>query len=154
MSVRTSVAVLTLSAVGFVGVLQYEGYSDRAIIPVPGDRPTIGFGTTEGVKIGDTIKPPQAAARALSDMSKYEGAIKRCVAVPLTQGEYDAYTSLTYNIGGSAFCGSTLVKLLNSGDYAGACAQISRWDIGPQRVPLPGLTKRRASERALCESGK
>lgn len=147
---RTTVAALCLSAAGLVGLVGYEGYSDHAIIPVPGDVPTIGFGTTEGVKLGDKTTPPQALQRALRDANKYESAIRQCVDVPLTQGEYDAYVSLAYNIGAGAFCSSTLVGKLNAGDYAGACAQISRWDKFQGR-PLPGLTRRRAEERAKCE---
>ena len=127
MSIRRNVAILTLSAAGFVGILLQEGYSDKAIIPVPGDVPTLGFGTTEGVKMGDRITPPKAAARALKDVTKYEGAIKRCVHVDLHQHEYDAYTDLAYNIGPGAFCNSTLVQKLNNEDYPGACAAILDW---------------------------
>jgi len=148
---RVKIAALSLSATAFVGLLTTEGYSDKAIIPVPGDVPTVGFGTTDGVRMGDTITPPKAVARALSDVSKFEGAIKRCVIVPLSQNEYDAYLRLAYNIGASAFCGSTLVRKLNAGDYAGACAEISRWDRFKGK-PLPGLTKRREAEKALCLS--
>lgn len=147
---RVAAAGLVLSAAGFVGIVSWEGYREAAYVPVPGDVPTIGFGTTEGVKLGDRTSPPAALQRALKDASKFEGAIKRCVLVPLHQHEYDAYSSLAYNVGGGAFCGSTLVRLLNASDYAGACAQISRWDNGP-RGPLPGLTRRRAQERTLCE---
>ena len=147
---RITIAALALSAAGLVGLVQYEGYTDRAVIPVPGDVPTIGFGTTEGVSMGDRTTPPQALARALRDVSKYEGAIKRCVNVALFQHEYDAYTQLAYNIGASAFCNSTLVRKLNAEQYAEACAEISRWDKFQGR-PLPGLTARRAQERALCE---
>ena len=147
---RVIVAGLVVSGAGLVGVVAWEDYRGHAYIPTPGDVPTIGFGTTEGVKLGDTITPPVALHRALKDVQKFEGAIKRCVRVPLHQYEYDAYVMLAYNIGETAFCGSTLVKLLNAGDYAGACAQISRWDRGPQG-PLLGLTRRRAAERALCE---
>ena len=147
---RVSLAVLALSAAGFVGLVGYEGYTDRAVIPVRGDVPTIGFGTTEGVRMGDTTTPPRALARTLRDVTKFEGAVKRCVRVPLAQHEYDAYVSFAYNIGATAFCGSTLVKKLNALDYAGACAEISRWDKMNGRI-LPGLTNRRAKERAQCE---
>lgn len=147
---RMAVAALSFSAAGFVGLALHEGYTDRAVISVPGDVPTIGFGTTEGVKPGDRTTPPAALARALRDVGKFEGAIKQCVTVPLYQHEYDAYTSLAYNIGAGAFCGSTLVRKLNAGDYAGACAEISRWDKF-QGKPLRGLTIRRAEERAKCE---
>lgn len=121
---RIAIAALTLSAAGFVGILTREGYTDRAVIPVPGDPPTNGFGTTEGVKMGDTTTPVKAVQRALSDSSKYEGALKRCVKAPLHQGEYDVYVDLSYNIGPGAFCNSTIVKRLNAGDYAGACEAI------------------------------
>jgi lysozyme len=144
------VAALSLSAAGLVGIVGYEGYTDRAVIPIPGDVPTIGFGTTDGVKIGDKTTPPAALERALKDATKFEGALKTCVKVPLHQWEYDAYVSMTYNIGPAAFCGSTLVRLLNSNDYAGACAQISRWTRAGGRV-VQGLVNRRAKERAMCE---
>lgn len=147
---RTVIAALVLSAAGFVGIVQWEGYSSTTYVPVPGDVPTIGFGTTAGVKPGDTITPQAALGRALADVSRFEGALRECVKVPLTQGEYDAFVSLAYNIGPGAFCGSTLVRLLNAGDYAGACAQISRWNKQGGRV-LAGLTKRREAERAKCE---
>ena len=146
---RRAVAALTLSAAGLVSMLQSEGFSSRAVIPIKGDVPTIGFGTTEGVKMGDTITPQAAVSRALADVSKFEGALKRCVKVPLTQGEYDAFLSLSYNIGAGAFCGSTLVRKLNAGDYAGACEQILAWDkAGGRRVA--GLTARRKREHDQC----
>lgn len=147
---RNLIAALALSAAGLVGIVGFENYTSQAIIPVTGDVPTVGFGTTGGVKLGDTTTPPKALARALSDISKFESALRQCVTVPLTQGEYDAFVSLAYNIGPGAFCGSTLVRLLNAGDYAGACAQISRWNRQGGRV-LPGLVKRREAERAKCE---
>ena len=149
---RTQLAGLSLSAVALVGIALHEGYKDTAYIPVPGDVPTIGFGTTGGVKMGDKITPPQALARALQDVQKFEGALKQCVKVPLHQYEYDAYISLSYNIGSGAFCGSTLVKKLNAQDYAGACKEILRWDKF-QGQPLKGLTIRREKEYQLCISG-
>jgi lysozyme len=146
---RTGVAALALSAAGLVHIVMNEGYKETAYIPVPGDVPTIGFGTTEGVKLGDKITPQKALERSLSDMNKYEGAVTKCVKVPLYQREYDAYTSLTYNIGTGAFCGSTLVKKLNAGDYVGACEAILQWDKFKGK-PLAGLTKRRQAEYRMC----
>ena len=134
-----------------VGLIMSEGYSDKAIIPVPGDVPTIGFGTTTGVKLGDKITAPQAVARAFADVQKFEGALKQCVTVPLTQNEYDAYLELSYNIGSGAFCRSTLVRKLNAGDYAGACQQILVWDKFKGQ-PLRGLTLRREREYQKCVS--
>ncbi len=149
---RMQLAGLALSASALVGIALHEDYSSRAIIPVPGDKPTIGFGTTDGVKLGDSITPPKALQRALQDIQQFEGAIKRCVTVPLHQREYDAYTSLTYNIGQTAFCNSTLVRKLNAQDYEGACKEILRWDRF-QGKPLSGLTKRRQAEFQQCVGG-
>lgn len=129
--VRIAVAALTLSAAAFVGILTREGYTDKVVIPTKGDVETIGFGTTGGVKMGDTTTPVKAAQRALTDVSKYEGALKRCVKVPLHQAEYDAYVDLAYNIGPTNFCinkktgePSILAARLNAEDYVGACEAI------------------------------
>ena len=146
---RKKVAALALSAAALVGIVVHEGYSDVAYIPVPGDVPTIGFGTTGGVKPGDRITPTRALSRALTDIQQFEGALKECVKVPLTQNEYDTYISLSYNIGSQAFCNSTLVKKLNAQDYSGACKEILRWDKF-QGKPLAGLTKRRQDEYMRC----
>lgn len=146
---RASIASLVLSAAALVGIALKEGYTDQAIIPVPGDVPTLGFGTTDGVKLGDRTTPPQALARKLADVQKFEGAIRQCVRVPLHQHEYDAYVSLAYNIGSSAFCASTLVRLLNQEQYEDACRQILLWDRFKGQ-PLRGLTIRRQSEYAQC----
>lgn len=154
MTNRVVLAGLALSASAFGALLLHEGWSDVAEPPVKGDVPTYGFGTTtdergKPLKGGEQITPPQAVIRALTDVQKFEGAIKQCVKVPLAQREYDAYVSLSYNIGSSAFCGSTLVKKLNSQDYDGACAEILRWDKF-QGKPLRGLTIRRQSEYRQC----
>jgi len=108
---RIKVAALSASAVALVGLAVHEGYRENAYLDIVGI-PTIGYGTTEGVKLGDRTDPIKALQRALSDMQKFEGAIKECVTVPLHQYEYDAFLSLSYNIGARAFCNSTLVKKL------------------------------------------
>jgi lysozyme len=146
---RVKVAALSASAVALVALVAHEGYKGEAYIPIPGDVPTIGFGTTQGVKMGDKIDPVKALERALADMQKFEGAIKECVKVPLKQNEYEAYLSLSYNIGSRAFCGSTLVKKLNQFDYAGACQEILRWDKAGGKV-IRGLTIRRQKEYEQC----
>jgi lysozyme len=146
---RIVIGALTLSASALVGIAVHEGYRGEAYIPVKGDRPTLGYGTTDGVKPGDTIEPVQALVRKLQDVQRFEGALRQCVRVPLHQHEYDAYLSLAYNIGPGAFCGSTLVRRLNAGDYAGACAEILRWDRF-RGEPLRGLTLRRQAEHRQC----
>ncbi len=146
---RIQIASLTLSAATLVGIAVHEGYRSDAYTPVAGDVPTIGFGTTENVKLGDKISVERALVRLLDDASKFEQAVKRCAPVPMYQYEFDAYVSLSYNIGAGAFCSSTLVKKLNSSDYVGACEQILRWDRFKGK-PLTGLTKRRQQEYKQC----
>lgn len=146
---RTAVLALSFSAAGLVSLVGYEYYTDRAVIPVPGDVPTLGFGTTEGVRMGDRITPPVALARALRDVQKFEGAIKQCIKVPLHQWEYDAALQLSYNIGGRAFCNSTVARRFNAQDYIGACDAFLMWNRAGGRV-VPGLVKRREAERQLC----
>jgi lysozyme len=147
--VRLPLVALRLSAVALVSIAGWEGYKSVAYIPVPGDTPTIGFGTTKNVKMGDTIDPVTALQRKIRDVEVFEGAVKQCVNVPLAQHEYDAYLSLAYNIGPNAFCRSTLVRKLNQSDYAGACKEILRWDKF-QGKPLTGLTNRRQAEYKQC----
>ena len=157
-AVRRTVAGLSLSAAALVGILLHEGYTDRAVIPVKGDVPTIGFGATTGVKLGETTTPPKALARALADVQQFEGALKQCVTVPLAQHEYDALVSFSYNVGSHAFCRSTLVKKLNAEDYAGACSELLRWRFFQGRdCALPanarvcgGLARRREAEYRQC----
>lgn len=149
---RIHISGLVLSAAALVGLALSEGYTEQAVQPLPGDKWTNGFGTTENVKPGDKTTPPKALERKLRDVQTFEGAIKQCVNVPMTQTEYDAYVSLAYNIGSQAFCSSTLVKLLNASDYSAACDQILRWDRFKGQ-PVRGLTLRRQREHALCISG-
>lgn len=146
---RAAVAALVLSASALVGIALHEGYRGDAYIPVKGDVPTIGFGQTSGVKPGDKTTPTRALARLLADANSHSEGIKPCIRVPLHQHEFDAYSSLAFNIGTSAFCNSTLVKKLNQGDYGGACRQILRWDKFKGQS-LPGLTRRRQAEYQTC----
>ncbi|EXI11606.1 phage lysozyme family protein, partial [Acinetobacter sp. 723929] len=86
---------------------------------------TIGTGTTvypNGVKVkqGDTCTPEQAKAYFKHDLAKFEKTVNESVTVPLNQNQFDALVSLTYNIGAGALKNSTLLKLLNKGDYKGA----------------------------------
>ena len=146
---RIAIGALALSATTLVGIALHEGFEPKAYIPVAGDVPTIGFGTTDSVKMGDTITVERALVKLLQDANKFERAVKRCAPVPMHNYEFAAFVSLAYNIGDSAFCRSTLVKKLNAQDYAGACQEILKWDRFKGK-PLPGLTKRRQAEYQQC----
>jgi lysozyme len=111
---------------------------------------TIGYGTTKGVKPGQAITAAKAEELLAADLRKFEDTVNTSVAVPITQGQFDALVSLTYNIGSGAFRASTLLRKLNAKDYAGAAEQFPRWNRAGGKV-LAGLTRRREAERKLFE---
>lgn len=150
MRARAQVASLVLAASTLVGIAVHEGYRGDAYVPVKGDVPTIGFGSTDGVRMGDRTTPERSLVRLLDEIEGvYAAGVRRCVTVPLYQHEYEAYVSLAYNIGVNAFCRSTLVKLLNQERYVEACEQIKRWNRAGGKV-LRGLTIRREAEYKQC----
>lgn len=146
---RKSLIAIGVSAAALVSIVTYEGYSPTAYTPVPGDKLTLGFGTAEGVRPGDVTTPTVALARALTDINKFDTALKQCVKVPLHQYEHSAYISFSYNVGSGAFCKSTLVKKLNQLDYAGACLELRKW-VKFKGKTLAGLVKRREAEYRTC----
>lgn len=116
--------------------------------PTSNDVPTIGFGHTHGVCMGDTCTLEEAQAWFLQDMAWAQASVLAAVTVPLNQNQFDALVSFTENEGATSFEESTLLRLLNAGDYAGAAAQFDRWVYQKGRV-LPGLVDRRQQEAAL-----
>ncbi|TCS69749.1 lysozyme [Sulfuritortus calidifontis] len=148
--------MIAVSAVAVAGIAVHEGYRARAYDDGVGVR-TVGFGTTRRedgspVRKSDTITPERAVLRLAKDADAIGRQIAACIGhVPLAQHEFDAYVSLAYNIGASAFCRSTIVKRLKQTppDYSGACAAIKMWDKAGGRV-LPGLVKRREAEYKQC----
>jgi Phage-related lysozyme (muraminidase) len=148
---RLPIKIIGASAAVLVSIATWEGYRDKAYIPVAGDVPTLGFGSTKNVRMGDTTTPDRALVSLLNDINTHSAGIKSCIKVPLYQHEFDAYSSFAFNVGVGAFCKSTLVKKLNAGDYTGACNELSRW-VYSGGVKYNGLVKRREQERKLCLS--
>lgn len=151
---RMGIGALAVSAALMASIAGYEGYRERAYIPVLGDKATIAHGTTvypdgKPVKLGDTVTPERAMDYLRSDTDKFAVAVKRCAPVPMFQYEFDAFVSVAYNIGEGAFCKSSMARKLKRIDYAGACKSILLWDKFKGKA-LPGLTKRRAAEYKLC----
>lgn len=170
---RTVVAALALSAAGLVGIANWEQFAPRTYTDSAGVA-TIGYGTTEGVKSGQTITPERALVKLLDHVDKDSAAaVRRCVKVPLYQHEFDAYVALTYNIGAARFCNGALpdeppnlIDLINDQRYSAACDRIlafdrarnvKKWVTNPKTgkrehplEPLRGLTLRRQAERRIC----
>ena len=109
---------------------------------------TIGYGHIKGVKEGMTITEQQAEEMLKSELNEYEGYINNLVTAELNQNQFDAMVSWVYNLGGGNLKASTLLKVLNAGDYAGVPAQIMRWNKAGGKV-LEGLTRRRQAEANL-----
>ena len=123
---RTAIGALGASAALLVALATHEGYTDRAVVPTKGDRPTVGFGSTfrddgKPVQMGDTITPVRALQRTLAHLQKDEAGIKRCVTAPLLQAEYDLMVDFAYQYGVPTLCKSSIVSRANAGDYAGSC---------------------------------
>lgn len=131
-------------------VARHEGMMLKAYPdPGTGGAPwTIGCGRTTNVHPGDTCTPEQAMEWLREELEVFADQVQSVVTVPLTQNQLDALTSFTYNVGFGNFSKSTLLRLLNAGDYEGAAQQFGRWNKAAGRV-LPGLTTRRADEAAL-----
>ena len=125
-----------------------EGFRANAYIPVPGDRTTIGYGFTDGVKLGDTMTREEADARLVEELRPYEMAVwQGCTREP-NQNEFDAMVLLCFNIGPAGFRRSTVLKAHNRGDCQAAARAFGLWNKSGGKV-YAGLTKRRAEESAL-----
>jgi lysozyme len=120
----------------------YHGEDD------PPDVWTIGWGETESIEPGDVWTQAQADANLVNRLNVAGHAVLQCVDVQINQNQFDALTDLAYNIGSEAFTGSTLVKCINSHDFAGASAQFLRWDYADGQQSA-GLERRRVAEQAL-----
>jgi len=95
-----------------------------------------------------TITKDRAEQLLAEDISRFEPEGDRLVKVPISQNQWDALMSFTYNLGAANLESSTLLKLLNAKDFQGAAAQFPRWNKAGGKV-LNGLVKRRAAEQAL-----
>ena len=114
---------------------------------------TIGYGWTQPVdgkpiRAGMTINQETAERLLKTGLVSYESDVSHLVKVGLTQGQFDALVSFTYNLGARSLSTSTLLRKLNAGDCAGAADEFLRWNKAGGKV-LNGLTRRREAERAL-----
>mgnify|MGYP005677074333 FL=1 len=112
---------------------------------------TIGYGHIKGVKEGMSITKPQAEEMLVHELIEYEQHVLNQVTISLDQCMFDALVSWTFNLGPTNLSSSTLLKVLNSGDYEGVPAQIKRWNKAGGKV-LQGLVRRREAEALLFEN--
>lgn len=129
----------------FEGV-RYQAYKDPVGIP------TICFGHTAGVRMGDTATSDQCQGLLRDELLRANQFVNRCISAPLTDGQRAALVSLSYNVGPVAVCGSTLQRKFNHGDSRAGCEQIKRW-VYAKGIKLPGLVTRRNEESRVCHEG-
>jgi lysozyme len=129
-------------------LIEFEGFRGEAYIPVPGDVPTIGFGFTKGVRMGDKMTLAQAKERLKRELVEYENAVlAACVHQP-NQNQFDALVSFAFNVGVGGLRKSSVLKAHNRRDYQAAARAFGLWNKSGG-VVYAGLTRRRAAESAL-----
>jgi len=138
---------------GIALLIEYEGFRGNAYIPVPGDVPTIGFGFTEGVKLGDKITLAEAKERLKTELVKYERGVLSAMTVSPTQAQFDACVVFAFNVGVAGFKKSSVLKAHNRGDFQAAARSFGLWNKS-NGVVYAGLTRRRAAEAAMYLSGQ
>lgn len=134
-------------------VARFEGFNETAY-RLPGEQYlTIGYGHYGAdVKPGEKITKKAARELLRKDLHSAAETVREKVKVKLNQAQFDALASFTFNVGPGAFAESTLLSLLNEGNYGSVPAQLNRWVNGAQG-PLPGLVTRRKAEGDLFAHG-
>lgn len=114
--------------------------------------PTVCYGETAGVKLGDRYTLQQCKDMLAKSLEKYIAGIEHCVKVPLPEKRWVALVSFAYNLGVKGACKSSVVRLINAGQTRSGCNALLEYKYA-MGLPLPGLLKRRQAERALCLDG-
>ena len=140
----TGAAALLLSYVPQFEGMILRGYKDPIGIV------TACAGHTATAVLGKPYTKEECSRLLDQDLAEHAQGVMECIHVDTTQGQRVAFISFGFNVGTNAWCNSTANRLLNAGDFAGACAQLSRWTLAGGRE-LPGLVKRRKVERDICE---
>jgi lysozyme len=131
-------------------IKQFEGCKLTAYL-CPANIPTIGYGHTHDVKLGDRITLEESERLLINDLMQFETQVKKLVTVPITNNQLGALVSFAYNVGVGNLKSSTLLKKVNSKDRL-AADEFLKWDkstANGKKVALAGLTKRRKAEREL-----
>lgn len=133
MKARIAVSALALSAAGLIGIATHEHYTETAVIPTKGDRPTYGFGSTvkadgKPVQMGDRTDPVRALHTVQAHLSREESQFRDSLpGVKLTQGEYDLYMDFVYQYGIGNWLKSSMRRELLAGRYVNACDALLQW---------------------------
>lgn len=133
-------------------VKHWEALRLEAYLPTPDDVPTIGWGHTRGVRMGDKITLAEAEALLTADLQEFHDGVAKVlgkrVLAKTTQNQFDAMVSLAFNIGMTNFNTSSLLKFHKDGNHEAAYAQFHLW-IYQNKKRLRGLIRRREMEASL-----
>ena len=138
---------MEISQEGIALIKRFEGCELKAYLCSAGV-PTIGFGSTRGVSMDMEITQERAEALLLEDISDFEEEVNKCVKVPLTQNQFDALVAWTFNLGGTNLRNSTMLIVLNEGEYEKVPSEMKRWNKAAGKT-LEGLIRRREAESLL-----
>lgn len=139
---------MKLSEQGKAFIKQWEGFSPVAYRNFAGEPWTIGYGFVDGVREGDTMSREDADMRFEHEIIPYEQAVNSLITWPMTQNQFDALVSFTYNLGEGSLRSSTLRKRVNSGQHDKVESEFLRWcHAGGKKVQ--GLLNRRKAEAAM-----
>jgi lysozyme len=141
---------MDISPKGIALIAEFEGCKLDAYKCSAGVN-TIGWGHTGSVNMGDKITQQEADELLRADLQKFVDGVNAAVHVDLTQGQFDALVSFTFNCGMGNFKASTLLKMINAGSQAAAGPQLLRWDRAAGKR-LAGLARRRQAELTLYNS--
>ena len=130
-------------------VVLYEGTVLRSYVDPVGIVTACTGHTGPELRMGQTFTKEQCETMLYGDLLKHADALD-CIKTPLADNQKAAFLSFAFNVGNGAFCSSTLVRKANTGDMPGACSELSKWVYAGGKQ-LPGLVKRRAAERVMCE---
>ena len=131
----------------------FEGFSSEPYL-CPANVWTVGYGATRGSTGGpvgpdmEPISEDHAEDLLIRDLESSEGWVSRLIKEPLSENQFSALTSFTFNVGCGALQRSTLRMKFNRGEYLGAADEFPKWRRAGGRI-LAGLVRRRAAERAL-----
>jgi lysozyme len=142
---------MNTSPAGLAFIAEQEGYSSSVYRDIAGIE-TIGYGHV--MRHGDptSVTREQAMAILQHDVASAESAVNADVKMALSQGQFDALVSFTFNLGSGALATSTLLQTLNAGDTVNAAREFLRWchaRVNGQMVRVQGLYNRRLAEAVM-----
>jgi GH24 family phage-related lysozyme (muramidase) len=165
--VRIAIAALSLSASAFIGLAVKEGYTDKAVIPTKGDRPTLGLGSTfhengRPVQMGDTTTPVNALLKAHAHITKEEAKFRESLpGASLTQAEYDIYMDFVYQYGIDNWMKSSMRREVLAKNYSAACDGLLNYKFAagfdcstPGNKRCAGVWTRQLERHAKCKAAQ